>query len=813
MSKSIGRFEILRELGRGAQSVVYLAFDPHLAREVAIKTLHFAHPDPQQNASLLDEARAVSKLAHPNIVPIFEAGEEDGDIFLVFEYVSGENLAMSLRRHGALPPAKAANLMTEVLDAVGHAHEHGIIHRDLKPSNILINENGRPKVMDFGIAARVNQSKGNLTTFTGTPAYMSPEYILQHVISEQQDVFAAGLILFEIVVGQRAIGGKDNERIMRQIATQGFVLPETEIRLDDQLASIVMRATERQPQERYKTAREFRRALEDYLLPKSSAEEHAGGEGETPAAVDFLLRRLLHKGDFPALSESVRTINAIAASETDSVARLSAVILKDFALTNKLLRMVNSAYYRPSGEKISTVSSAILLLGLNAVRNIAVAGLLFEHMQDKESAGRLKEEFLRANIAGLLARNLARALEFSDEEQHFICAIFHNLGRLLSQYYFPEESEVARRFMTQKNQTEQSAAKEALGVSFEALGIAIATHWGFPPLMTDSMRHGEPPAEDTPATRLQALAMFSNALCEDQEDVGIEQMLQRFSPLLPLSVEALRAVLLESAKEADELARSIHFNLQYSNLGRRIHKVWQTQTEEDDEADPTTRTLLAEAVAPTVALPPNTVATTENRTSDRQVILLTGIQEISNALATGKSQANDILRITLESMYRAINFSQVIFCLCDFQQKTMQGRFGFGAEVETLAKHLCCKLERVTPDVFHVAIEKGVDILVQDIDAPPFAARIPSWYREHLLARSFFLLPLRIHQRTLGLIYAGSEQAHGIRLTDKELALLRTLRDQAVLALMQERKTEDGDVLTTGSATNYLSASSGVSED
>ncbi|MDR2625636.1 MAG: serine/threonine protein kinase, partial [Zoogloeaceae bacterium] len=187
MNKSIGRFEILRELGRGSQSVVYLAYDPHLAREVAIKTLHFAHPDPQQNASLLEEARAVSKLAHPNIVTIFEAGEEEGDVFLVFEYVSGENLAMSLRRHGALPPAKAASLMLEVLDAIGHAHEHGVIHRDLKPSNILIDESGRPKVMDFGIAAHVGQSKGNPMAFTGTPAYMSPEYVAQHVISKQQD--------------------------------------------------------------------------------------------------------------------------------------------------------------------------------------------------------------------------------------------------------------------------------------------------------------------------------------------------------------------------------------------------------------------------------------------------------------------------------------------------------------------------------------------------------------------------------------------------------------------------------------------------
>ncbi|MDR2624931.1 MAG: HDOD domain-containing protein, partial [Zoogloeaceae bacterium] len=608
------------------------------------------------------------------------------------------------------------------------------------------------------------------------------------------DVFAAGLILFEIVTGQRAIGGKDNERIMRQIADEGFVIPVTDIRLDDQLAGIIMRATERQPQDRYPDAREFHQALTAYLLPESKTDTRASGGGETPAAVDFLLRRLLHKGDFPALSESVRTINAIASSDTDSVSRLSDVILRDFALTNKLLRTVNSAYYRPSGEKISTVSRAILLLGLNAVRNIAVAGLLFEHMQNKESAWHLKEEFLHANIAGLLARNLARALAFSDEEQHFICAIFHNLGRLLSQYYFPEESEVVRKFMQQKKQTEQSAAQDVLGVSFEALGIAIATHWGFPALLTDSMRHGEPPTEDTPEARLQALAMFSNALCEGKEEADIERTLMRFAPALPLSEETLRAVLRATAKEADELARSIHINLQHSTLGRFIHEVWQMEKAEAIAAEPLDRTLLAEALPPTVVAPPDTATGTtvtsagtnvETRASDRQAVLLAGIQDVSNALLTGKRQANDILRITLESMYRAFDFSHVILCMCDLGRNTLQGRFGFGAQAETLAKRLRFKLN-AAPNLFHVAIEKGADILVPDVDAPPFAASIPLWYRKHLSARSFLLLPLCVRHHPLGLIYADSEQVNGIQITDKEHTLLRTLRNQTVLALLHE---------------------------
>ena len=170
MSKRVGRFEIIRELGRGAQSIVYLALDPHLQRQVAIKTLHYARADPQQNRQLLEEARMVSQLRHPSIVPIFEAGEERGDLYLVFQYVPGRNLSEHLQRSGGLPPDKAIAIVQAILDAVAHAHAAGIIHRDLKPSNILIDDDGVPRVMDFGIASRSTGTGSDGGQWSGTPA-------------------------------------------------------------------------------------------------------------------------------------------------------------------------------------------------------------------------------------------------------------------------------------------------------------------------------------------------------------------------------------------------------------------------------------------------------------------------------------------------------------------------------------------------------------------------------------------------------------------------------------------------------------------
>ena len=240
MSNKIGRFEIVRELGRGAQSVVYLARDPHLQREVAIKTLHFSQPDPQKNQQLLAEARLVSQLRHPNIIPIFEAGEEQGDVYLVFEFVPGKNLGDYLKVSGRLTPVKAIAILHPVLDAIAHAHAAGIVHRDLKPNNILIDSEGMSRVMDFGIAAHVEAPTNDSEALMGSPAYMAPEYIIHRESSERTDVFSAGLVFYELLTGERAVPGDNVYEVMNRVANEDIRLPaQAGIELDDPLASVL----------------------------------------------------------------------------------------------------------------------------------------------------------------------------------------------------------------------------------------------------------------------------------------------------------------------------------------------------------------------------------------------------------------------------------------------------------------------------------------------------------------------------------------------------------------------------------------------
>ena len=794
MDKKIGRFEIVRELGRGSQSVVYLARDPHLQREVAIKTLHFSQPDPQKNQRLLTEARIVSQLRHPNIVPIFEAGEEEGDIYLVFEYVAGSNLGDYLAAGGRLSPVKAIGILLPVLDAIAHAHAAGIIHRDLKPSNILIDQQGLPRVMDFGIAARVEAAGNDGESFMGTPSYMAPEYVVRRESSERSDVFSAGLVFYELLSGQRAVRGNNAQEVMDRVANEDIKLPAG-IELDDPLVSILYTAIARNPEQRFASVSALREALENYLEP----EEQVPSADAKQSTIDFLLRRMRHKSDFPALSESVSTINKLAGSDKESITNLSNSILKDFSLTNKILRLVNSVYYRQAGGgNVSTISRAVLVLGFDAVRNISITVMLFEHLQNKGNASQLKEEFLRANLAAILAKDIAEKSAARDAEQVFICAMFHSLGRLLSQYYFPDESEEIKRLIDQKPCSEDAATAKVLGITFEELGIGIARTWGFPVLIVNSMRNlpsGKVRKANTVDERMRVLSALSNELCtmiSDGEPAQRHQELRkvtaRFGENITLSESSLLETMEKSLLQVAQFAMIIGINLKQSSFARKM-KAWSAGPAaaaidaDQHVVSESAETVLSDVVPAGAPGSPVVDGEAEAAAGNSEVILMAGIQDISNTLVE-EFKLNDVLRIILETMYRAKGFKRVILCVRDARSNTMLGRFGFGPDAPEIAKRFNFSLT-FTPDIFHAALSKGVDILISDTHDAKVESRLPEWFRKGVNAGTFVIFPLCIKGSAVAMIYADCDCAGEIVIPEKELSLLRTLRNQAVLAIKQ----------------------------
>jgi len=791
MIRKIGKFEVRRLLGRGAQSAVYLGWDPHLQREVAIKLLRPRAPGSAQTRPLLNEARAVSQLRHPRIVPIFEAGEYDEGIYLVFEYVPGATLAQLLRKDGALPARRAGEVMLGILEAIDHAHAAGIIHRDLKPSNILVDGDDQPRVMDFGIARRPAADSGLEADLLGTPAYMAPEYIGQRALTPQYDVYAAGLILYEMVCGVSAVQGDNAFQALHQNAHVPLIFPaDTAGRIEPGLRDLIAKATAKEPELRYGSARQMKEALEALLRPPAQAATASSSGAQS--TLDFLLRRMQLKSDFPAMSASIHAIQRLAASDKADVSTLSNSILKDFALTNKILRLVNSALYPVrSGERIRTVSRAIVMLGFDAVRSIAISLMLFEHIRDKKHAEALKDEFLRTNLSGILARELGQRLLPGATEETFICALFHNLGRLLTHYYFWEEAETIARLIERERCSEDQAALRVLGISYQDLGIGVARSWGFPEPIVHSMRRlpaGQLTRPHNPEERQRLVSAFANEICgmlENTEPVqrsdGLSRLMQRFGEVLPLGDAELRGVVERSLEGVGELAAALHINLRQTRLGN--HVVEPAVTGAGGSASAAALPA-AVSTAAALGLAEAAPALPEPEGRDAPGILAAGIQEISRALLEDLS-LNDLLHIIAETIYRAIDARRVLMCMRDGRTGVMRARFGFGAEADEAVSRFQFPLGG--PDLFNLVLGKDADVLIRDTSDPKIRARLPEWYLRAFDAPTFLLFPVSIRQVPVALIYADHERAGAIVVAEQELALLHTLRNQAALAIKQAR--------------------------
>jgi hypothetical protein len=220
--KTLGRYEILGTLGRGAMGVVYRARDPLIDRVVAVKqvALPAAFSDVQREEftrRFFGEAKAAGRLRHPNVVTIYDVGVEDGEPFMAMELVEGESLSQILKARGALPPQEALAIARQVALGLAYAHEQGVVHRDIKPDNILVDRKGRAVITDFGVAHLESSDLTRTGEVLGTPHFMSPEQVKGEPLDGRSDLFSLGVVLFEILTGQRPFRGETISTICYQI--------------------------------------------------------------------------------------------------------------------------------------------------------------------------------------------------------------------------------------------------------------------------------------------------------------------------------------------------------------------------------------------------------------------------------------------------------------------------------------------------------------------------------------------------------------------------------------------------------------------
>ncbi|HWU90023.1 MAG TPA: serine/threonine-protein kinase, partial [Kofleriaceae bacterium] len=308
----LDKYELLERVGQGGMAVVYRGLDRSLKRVVAVKVLHKHLSDFQEARDRFErEAQAVAKLRHENILEIFDysgaaAAEAFGSSYIVTEFIDGQTLKQMITDRPVTFPEIGAMIVLQVCRALAHAHAAGILHRDVKPENVMIRSDGVVKLTDFGISHMVDLERLTVTgQLLGSPAYMAPEHVEGRRLDFRTDVFAAGIVLYQLTVGRLPFEGKNPHEVLKRIAECKFVDPrQANPRIGNRLGRIILRAMAADPDARYPSVGEMVLALESYLEESGLAHDKVAGElaryFEGPAAyeraledrlVDHLTRR------------------------------------------------------------------------------------------------------------------------------------------------------------------------------------------------------------------------------------------------------------------------------------------------------------------------------------------------------------------------------------------------------------------------------------------------------------------------------------------------------------------------------------------
>ncbi|HMA12803.1 MAG TPA: serine/threonine-protein kinase, partial [Steroidobacteraceae bacterium] len=264
----VGKYVIVREVGRGSTGTVYLSHDPYYGRDVAIKVYHGEGNDDAERARIarkmfLSEAHMVGMLQHPQLMPIYDAGEEDGHCYVVTEYVHGaRTLAAFCRPDDLLRVDVIVEIIFKCAKALHYAHSRGVIHRDIKPSNILYTQDGDVRIIDFGIALIDGSDMSRIEGIAGSPSYMSPEQVQSRELTNRSDLYSLGAVMYELLTGTRPFRAGNLAKLMHQIV-YATAPPIHTLRREvtEDLEDVVATALQKEPETRFRSGLEFAAAL------------------------------------------------------------------------------------------------------------------------------------------------------------------------------------------------------------------------------------------------------------------------------------------------------------------------------------------------------------------------------------------------------------------------------------------------------------------------------------------------------------------------------------------------------------------------
>jgi len=482
--RKFGRLQLLRLAGKSERGMAWRVADPRNAQELLLVLPRLQPPDTAALERWQLAMRQASRLDHPQLARAIETGVHEGWPFALYDPVDASTLAERVGRQG-MPGVEAATITQRLLAGLAFAHDAGQAHHDVQPHLVLLTDAGLVRLVGLGVVAPPEEATAAMAE-SDVDDTLDPERRRAHRRAAERDVLAVGLLLHRLIVGSEGEVGADPGVWIERLPPRGresVRLPWSLAQpLAEPLRAIANRATDRQERHRYRNARTLLRALEGWL------QTEAGASGP----MSLLEERLRTAGVLPSAPGAAARAARLALMERERTTELAEVVLEDLALSFELLRMVNLAQSRnmqAGAAPVLAVRRAIAMGGLEGVRRAALALRPWPGPLSDAGAATLDRLVARSKQAGRVAMALRPA--GYDGEVVYLITLLQNLGALVVQYHFPDESEQIRRLLQpgpppregepeEPGMNASAAAYAVLGADLEAIGLAVARQWGLP---------------------------------------------------------------------------------------------------------------------------------------------------------------------------------------------------------------------------------------------------------------------------------------------------------------------------------------------
>lgn len=541
-------------------------------------------------------------------------------------------------------------------------------------------------------------------------------------------------------------------------------------------------------------------ALQNSGLSKSDGGTHDGSNDNAARVRDRLLQKINAEADLPALASSVARVVQMASSDDEAVRNLAHFILSDVALTQKILRVANTVSYRTaSGRPVTTVSKAIFLLGLETVKASALAMLLVDRLS-KLHAQSVRNELMFALTASIVGREMARRSQHKDAEEAAIAALFKNIGRLLVAAHDHQVYMRIAKLVESGAHSPAQASKEVLGCSFDLLAESVLRGWHIPesivqaqaPLPAGVLK----PAKGRQDWMQQVAAFSASAaqlvprLGEPDHEAACDALLTRFGSALNLEREKLAQLLASVAQEVLALTSNSELGLDCGEAGESsgtaLAPTIAAAPDAEDAEIPSDPAIPSELLLD-LEEEDRSLQVTARHASGKPVnardLLLSGVLDVTQMMASGSCKVNDLMLLVLETLYSSMGFRFATVCLKDMQTQQFRARVSVGENYVAREAGFVFRFAAGN-DLFKLALENDADLMISDASAPKIRDLLPAWHRMLLPdASSFIVLPLVVQKRQLGLFYADRTQVAPEGVPADEKALIKTLKGQVLTAL------------------------------